>query len=655
MNSPINIYLCLLSHESPEGVLQNVHFPLSIGFIGSYLKTMTKYEINIKLFKRPSELSKTLEENIPNIIMFGNYMWNEDLNLFYAESIKNSFTNTLVVIGGPNISLDEQSKVDFLNKYKFIDLLVEGDGEIIAKEIADQYFILNDVRKLKNIKIPNTFSIDHENHIFLAPDKLDTRIGLNEESLDIIESPYLNGLLDPFFEDGAIPLLESNRGCPYQCTYCQQATTYFKKIRYFSAERIKLELEYISKMILSRNIKMNIVEFSDPNFGMYKEDHPVFLAIQQNQNKYNFPSQVWCSSGKSQPQRILDHAKMLKKGSIMIRAAVQSMNKDTLNSVKRKNLPIAMYSNFSDEGVETYSDIMLCLPNENLKTYIEGFYELIDKKIDEFSMPTTLLLKGTPLQTDDQIELWGLKGKYRVIPECSNVYSVLANKRRVNEFECMICETNTMKFEDYLEARKFNLLVMIFHNTRLLKPFYRICDSNNLPRSSIIRSISEIKYKHIDFSTLLDEYVAELKSELFDKPVDLDTETDINNLTANKVFKFLSIAFMNYKDTLLNLICDALDNLKNDHFDQNKEFLLLITSQLFLENQSKFESTSSSFKIPFDLSKHINCESIEIGYSDFQVDRLNYLRNLYSADEVRIARLAYHLRPANMIKTMRFV
>ena len=655
MNQQINIYLCLLSHESPEGVLQNVHFPLSIGFIGSYLKNNTHYKINIKLFKRPSELSRALEKNIPNIIMFGNYMWNENLNLFYAESIKNAADNTLIVIGGPNISLDEKSKKDFLKKYKFVDLLVEGDGEIIAKEIVDQYFILNDVAKIKKLKISNTFSIDHDSGIFFVSDTLDTRIGLNEESLDIIESPYLNGLLDPFFEDGAIALLESNRGCPYHCTYCQQATTYFKKIRYFSAERIKLELEYISKIILSQNIKMDIVEFADPNFGMYKEDHPVFLAISQNQKKYNYPSQVWCSSGKSQPQRILDHAKMLKKGSIMIRAAVQSMNPDTLNSVKRKNLPMETYSNFSDEGVETYSDVMLCLPNETLKTYIEGFYELIDKKIDEFSMPTTLLLKGTPLQTDDQIELWGLKGKYRIIPECSNVYSIFENKKRVNEFECMIYETNTLKFEDYLAARKFNLLIMIFHNTRLLKPFYRICDHNNLPRSLIIRSIFEIQNKNSIFITLLNEYVADLNNELFDTPVDLNSEIDINDLTANKVFKYLSIAFINHKITLIDLLSDALDNLKNNHFNHTKEFLLSITNQLFIENQTDINNTSLSIEIPLNLVKNINCKSIEIGYTNFQVDRLNFLRKLYSSDELRVAKLAYHLRPNNMIKTMRFV
>ena len=34
-------------------------------------------------------------------------------------------------------------------------------------------------------------------------------------------SPYLNGDLDEFLDDPSLsPMLESNRGCPYSCTFC---------------------------------------------------------------------------------------------------------------------------------------------------------------------------------------------------------------------------------------------------------------------------------------------------------------------------------------------------------------------------------------------------------------------------------------------------
>ena len=45
-------------------------------------------------------------------------------------------------------------------------------------------------------------------------------LGYHTEDLNDIPSPYLNGLLDPFLDQPYIPLLETNRSCPYRCTFC---------------------------------------------------------------------------------------------------------------------------------------------------------------------------------------------------------------------------------------------------------------------------------------------------------------------------------------------------------------------------------------------------------------------------------------------------
>ena len=193
-------------------------------------------------------------------------------------------------------------------------------------------------------------------------------------------------------------MLESNRGCPYSCTFCQQGTKYFSKIRYYDPERIKDELIYIAEKIKKDNLNMNIVEFTDPNFGMYKNDVKIFQHIRSVQDKYNFPENVWCSSGKAQYERILETAKILKRGSIMVRATVQSMNDETLQNIKRTNLPAHIFKKMASEGVETYSDVMLSLPGETKKSYIDGILSLVNYGIDEFSMLQTILLKGTEME-----------------------------------------------------------------------------------------------------------------------------------------------------------------------------------------------------------------------------------------------------------------
>ena len=64
--------------------------------------------------------------------------------------------------------------------------------------------------------------------------------------LDDIPSPYLSGMLDNFFDGRLSPLLETNRGCPFKCSFCHTGNDYFQKIHMFSIERIKQELEYIA-------------------------------------------------------------------------------------------------------------------------------------------------------------------------------------------------------------------------------------------------------------------------------------------------------------------------------------------------------------------------------------------------------------------------
>ena len=46
--------------------------------------------------------------------------------------------------------------------------------------------------------------------------------------LETIPSPYLTGILDEFFETNLIPIIETNRGCPYRCTFIAQGLYLFQ-------------------------------------------------------------------------------------------------------------------------------------------------------------------------------------------------------------------------------------------------------------------------------------------------------------------------------------------------------------------------------------------------------------------------------------------
>ena len=115
----MKVVLLMLSHEDEKGTLQNNHIPLSTGVIGEFLRLNFCNEVlELDLFKRPSQFDTYLKNNSPDIIMLSNYMWNENLNLFYAQLVKNISPKTLVIMGGPNISINLFLSQNFLTKFK---------------------------------------------------------------------------------------------------------------------------------------------------------------------------------------------------------------------------------------------------------------------------------------------------------------------------------------------------------------------------------------------------------------------------------------------------------------------------------------------------------------------------------------------------------
>ena len=643
-----NIFLCLLSHEN-GAILQNRHFPLAIGLISEYLKANLD-GIDTYLFKRPSLLSKVLNDKKPSVVMFSSYLWNEKLNCFYAKYIKQRYPNTLVIFGGPNISDNDSYNINFLKSNPQIDIFVRGDGELVSKMLIERFLEHLDIEKLKTYDNGNTLAILKDSGLVVkGKNELEYRIGVGDVMLDDVPSPYLTGAFDIFFEDAAIALLETNRGCPYGCTYCQQGSKYFSKIRYYDDSRIRDELYYIAKKISRDKLNMSIIEFADPNFGMYKNDTKIFEHIREVQDRYNFPTDVWCSTGKSRQNLILSNARILKDDSIMIRAAVQSLNKKTLKTVKRKNLDLDIFDKLTNNShhIDIYSDLMLGLPFETRKSYVDGVYKLIDFGVTEFSMPQTILLKGTPMEEYSYIEEHDIATKNRVIPECDGIYSVFNHHSRVTENEKVIVSTKTLSFDDYLECRKFNLLVMVFHNTRILSHIYIYLESIGINRSKILEEIMLQADTDKNFRQICSMYLHDTKEELSDAELEFDDDYDIESKISNKIYKYLAIIlFLNKLSVVALIKCSLLKIVKSR---KKVDILTKITSSTIVDSFDIDEMDETIYIDDVDLKKIFGCK-LKVYYSKQQYERIATLKNIYVFERDRINKLAYHLRPINMIK-----
>ena len=83
--------------------------------------------------------------------------------------------------------------------------------------------------------------------------------------------------MDPFLADPLLsPIIETNRGCPYACTFCNWGNATQEKINQFSLETVKEEVKYVCEN--SRNLT-GFLYIADANFGILRRDLEIAKAM----------------------------------------------------------------------------------------------------------------------------------------------------------------------------------------------------------------------------------------------------------------------------------------------------------------------------------------------------------------------------------------
>ena len=125
-----DIKIWLVDPTYTQQQISSESMPSAVGGIATFTEHNLKLKHTIRLFKYPEKLAEALENEIPDIIGFSNYMWNFELSLSLARRIKEYAADTVVVMGGPNYPVDPSDQETFLRMHPEIDFYVVGEGEI---------------------------------------------------------------------------------------------------------------------------------------------------------------------------------------------------------------------------------------------------------------------------------------------------------------------------------------------------------------------------------------------------------------------------------------------------------------------------------------------------------------------------------------------
>lgn len=485
--------------------------PLNIGLIGALIKQSFKgSQLELRLYNDANRLLEEIDDWRPDLVGASNYVWNTRLSMHCLAYAKARLPDVITIAGGPNFPSTPEEMKEFLNHYPQLDLYAPLEAELAVTGLVKMILAGKSLQSLKKNPPEGFVTCDQE--------RLNVLVGNappRPKELDFLPSPYLEGMMDPWFDGTWAPAVEFSRGCPYHCTYCVQGSEIYSGIARHSTQHIAQELEYIAeRMAPYPDIPLGIC---DSNFGMYRQDEEIADILVDLRARYGWPNSFDVTTGKSQYKRILSISDKLDR-KLNVCASTQSMNSLTLAAIKRNNLSEDAYwsliRELLDRRMLASVELIVPLPCETKETYFEGIRKLMEFGVTYFQPYTTMMLMGTELSSQDLRQEYGYVTKWRLLPQQFGEYK----GERIFEIEEVGVATNTMPFDAYLECRSFGLVAAAFCSEQF-DVLHRLMEISGLTRYDFIKKVWDrvLRNKDALFDTL-EEYQRASSEELFPTP-----------------------------------------------------------------------------------------------------------------------------------------
>ena len=492
------------------GVLANDTAPLGVGYMKAVMDRDLGDAVESRLFAYPDRLLEAMRQRLPDVLMVSDYCWNEQLSLYFCRLAKKMNPNVLTVMGGPNMVLEPERQIAFFEQYPELDVFVLGEGDFLARDIVKTF--MESGLSLEAFREKELFS-----SIYRAPDG---SVARNEtwprhKEIDEIPSPYLTGIMDEFFDGRLTPMIETNRGCPFTCTFCCQGTGWYTKVHYFTKERIRDEVHYIARKVKELCPSVGAFRIADSNYGMFERDPELSSYIGETQKLYGYPTYIDATTGKNRPDRIIKSLEEVN-GALVLYQAVQSLDEEVLRNVKRTTIKLEAYEQLQvhmrGRGLRSNSDLILGLPGDSLEKHRAGIRRLLDGGISQVTNFQLMLLKGTEMETLVSRDKFKFRSGWRVLPKNFGVYE----GEKVFDVEEIVIETDTLSFEDYLQARKIALAGSAFWHDSYFEDVIEFAEKLGVKRSAWLeRAVDVMDRDQGALAEYLARFVDETTHEVF--------------------------------------------------------------------------------------------------------------------------------------------
>lgn len=327
-----------------------------------------------------------------DIYIFSCYIWNIEYVLHIASSLK-KITNSTIIFGGSEVSFNAK---DYFDKYDFIDYITAGEGEEITLKL------LKSIQNKEQPKIQNVFDKNSKDYTYIKQ-----HINFN----DVI-FPYTNIDMKEF--ENKIVYYETQRGCPYNCSYCLSELD--KRLRFRDIEKVKEEIMFF----INNNIPL--VKLIDRTFNAdNKRAKEIIKFILKNSKHTKFHFEVCANLLDDEIIELFQNA---PNDMFQLEIGLQSTNENTIKEINRitdiQKIGKNVTKLLKNDNVHIHLDLISGLPYEDLTSFKESFNYAYNLNPHMLQLGFLKVLHGTMMEKS--------KEKYKLKYNNFTPYEILENK-----------------------------------------------------------------------------------------------------------------------------------------------------------------------------------------------------------------------------------
>lgn len=435
----------------------SVYLPYAVGTLIAncqrYPDIMAEYAFPDIIFSREKLSDALAKIQDPYLVAFSCSVWNIEYNKALARRIREAYPECRILFGGHNTG----TGAGLLEQEECIDVLLFGEGEEVFADLLRK-LPDNDLRAVRSI------AFRENGKIVCTPKHV---LG----SLRDLPSPYTSGVFDRILEEHPdtdfLSVLETNRGCPYACAYCDWVNE--KTMRFFPMEKVKAEILWLAQH------RIAYCFCGDSNFGMFPRDLEIAAFLVETKKRYGYPEVFRPCYEKNSADRVFEICSLLNsvqmdKGATL---AYQTLCPEALRNIGRSNLTMEHFSDlvhkYNEAQIPTYSELILGLPGETYESFSRGVCRLLESgQHNSLSVYHCEMLPNSAMADPAYIKKHGIQ-VIRV--SFNHIHSAPEKDEEVKEYSYLVRSTATMSPDDWVRANLFSVCVQCFHSLGFLRCF----------------------------------------------------------------------------------------------------------------------------------------------------------------------------------------